>query len=135
MADRPDATPVLIRAVRPDDDLDAQLDLAERSFGPGSPAGRDQWRRAIADPIVGGRSLGAFDGDRLVGAAIFHDMRQWWCGTGPPLTLGARGLAALYAGTPLGTLRQAGLAAGGTPEDDAALDAAFAATPYMLDAF
>jgi predicted acetyltransferase len=51
------------------------------------------------------------------------------------LTLGARGLAALYAGTPLATLRQAGLAAGGTPADDAALDAAFAATPYMLDGF
>jgi predicted acetyltransferase len=51
------------------------------------------------------------------------------------VTLGARGLAALYAGTPLVTLRQAGLAAGGRPADDAALDAAFAATPYMLDAF
>ena len=51
------------------------------------------------------------------------------------LTLGARGLAALYAGTPLVTLRQAGLVADGTPADDAALDAAFAATPYMLDAF
>ena len=49
--------------------------------------------------------------------------------------LGARGLAALYAGTPLVTLRQAGLAAGGTAADDAALDAAFAATPYMLDSF
>ena len=54
---------------------------------------------------------------------------------GSSLTLGARGLAALYAGTPLVTLRQAGLAAGGTAADDAALDAAFAATPYMLDAF
>jgi predicted acetyltransferase len=53
----------------------------------------------------------------------------------PAVTLGARGLAALYAGTPLVTLRQAGLAAGGTAADDAALDAAFAATPYMLDAF
>ena len=51
------------------------------------------------------------------------------------VTLGARGLAALYAGTPLVTLRQAGLAAGGRPADDAALDAAFAATSYMLDAF
>jgi hypothetical protein len=49
--------------------------------------------------------------------------------------LGARGLAALYAGTPLVTLRQAGLAVGGRPADDAALDAAFAATSYMLDAF
>ena len=51
------------------------------------------------------------------------------------VTLGARGLAALYAGTPLVTLRQAGLAIGGNPADHAALDAAFAATPYMLDAF
>ena len=51
------------------------------------------------------------------------------------LVLGARGLAALYAGTPVGTLRQAGLAAGGTPDGDEALDAAFAATPFMLDAF
>jgi predicted acetyltransferase len=51
------------------------------------------------------------------------------------VTLGARGLAALYAGTPLGTLRQAGLAVGGTAGDDAALDAAFAASSYMLDAF
>ena len=70
MADQPDATPVLIRAVGPDDDLDAQLDLAERSFGPSSPAGRDQRRRAIADPIAAGRSLGAFDGDRPVGDAF-----------------------------------------------------------------
>jgi len=53
----------------------------------------------------------------------------------PPLTLGPRGLAALYAGTPVSTLRQAGLAAGGSPPGDAALDAAFAGTAYMLDAF
>jgi predicted acetyltransferase len=51
------------------------------------------------------------------------------------LTLGARGLAALYAGTPVATLRRAGLAEGGSPDGDAALDAAFAATPYMLDDF
>jgi predicted acetyltransferase len=54
---------------------------------------------------------------------------------GPPLALGSRGLAALYAGTPLATLRQAGLASGGSPADDAALDAAFAGTAYMLDSF
>jgi len=54
---------------------------------------------------------------------------------GAEVTLGARGLAALYAGIPVSTLRQAGLASGGTPADDAALDAAFAATPFMLDAF
>jgi predicted acetyltransferase len=53
----------------------------------------------------------------------------------PPLTLGPRGLAALYAGTPVGSLRLSGLASGGTPDGDASLDAAFAATPYMLDDF
>jgi predicted acetyltransferase len=51
------------------------------------------------------------------------------------LTLGPRGMAALYAGTPVATLRMAGLASGGTPAADAALDAAFAATPYMVDDF
>jgi predicted acetyltransferase len=51
------------------------------------------------------------------------------------LRLGARGLAALYAGVPLFTLRRAGLAAGGTPDTDAALDDAFAATPWMTDFF
>jgi predicted acetyltransferase len=54
---------------------------------------------------------------------------------GPALELGARGLAALYAGTPVATLRRVGLAAGGSPAADAALDAAFAATPYILDGF
>jgi len=55
---------------------------------------------------------------------------------GHGLMLGARGLAALYAGTPVATLRQAGLAGGAAgPAADAALDAAFAATPYILDAF
>jgi hypothetical protein len=41
----------------------------------------------------------------------------------------------MYAGAPLISLRQAGLAGGGSPADDAALDAAFAATSYMLDGF
>ncbi|HET9079439.1 MAG TPA: GNAT family N-acetyltransferase [Trebonia sp.] len=52
-----------------------------------------------------------------------------------PLTLGPRGLAALYAGTPVAALRLAGLASGGTPEAEALLDAAFAATSYMVDDF
>ena len=82
MADQPDATPVLIRPLRPGDDLDAQVDLAVRSFG---PRGRDERRKAIADQIAAGRSLGAFDGDRPVGAAVFHDMRQWWCGRAVPM--------------------------------------------------
>ena len=38
-------------------------------------------------------------------------------------------------GTPVATLRLAGLASGGSPETDAALDAAFAATAFMVDDF
>ena len=44
-------------------------------------------------------------------------------GPGARSSLGPRGFAALYAGTPLATLRRAGLAAGGDPGGDAALDA------------
>ncbi|MGD0376290.1 MAG: GNAT family N-acetyltransferase [Streptosporangiaceae bacterium] len=53
----------------------------------------------------------------------------------PPVSLGARGFAALFAGTPLQTLRTAGLAAGGDPVTDDALDCAFAGTPFLLDYF
>jgi predicted acetyltransferase len=55
--------------------------------------------------------------------------------TGTPVRLGARGFAALYGGMPMTTLRQAGLAAGGTPAADEALDAAFAGKAFLLDTF
>ncbi len=48
--------------------------------------------------------------------------------------LSPQGLAALYAGLPMATLRRAGLAEGGRAAD-ALLDAAFGATPFMLDYF
>lgn len=46
--------------------------------------------------------------------------------------LGARGLAALYAGVPVSTLRRSGLVQGG---DADALSTPFAATPFALDYF
>ncbi len=49
--------------------------------------------------------------------------------------LGPNGLAALYAGTPVATLRNSGLLTGGTPVDHALLDAAFTARPYLIDSF
>ncbi|HTS99852.1 MAG TPA: GNAT family N-acetyltransferase [Streptosporangiaceae bacterium] len=52
-----------------------------------------------------------------------------------PVRLGARGFAALYAGTPMATLRRAGLAAGGDAGDDDALDTAFAGQAFLLDDF
>lgn len=57
-------------------------------------------------------------------------------GKGEGVRLGARGLAALYAGTPMATLRLAGLATGGSAAADALLDTAFAGSAaYMLDYF
>ncbi|MFI0412073.1 enhanced intracellular survival protein Eis [Actinomadura sp. 3N508] len=53
-------------------------------------------------------------------------------GDADTVRVGARGLAALYAGVPVATLRRTGLLAGGNP---AALAAAFAAAPFSLDFF
>lgn len=55
--------------------------------------------------------------------------------TRPVVELNANALAALYAGTPISTLRCSGLVVGGRSDDDAVLDAAFAARPFMLDYF
>lgn len=56
-------------------------------------------------------------------------------GAAPAAHLDVRGLAALYAGTPTGTLRLTGLLTGGDPATDGALDAAFACRAYTLDSF
>jgi hypothetical protein len=90
------------------------------------PANSGRWRLTVAG---GAGTLDPLGPDAPAGAAGPASPAV------PAVTLGARGLAALYAGTPLVTLRQAGLAAGGTVADDADLDAAFAANPFMLDAF
>ena len=41
-------TDVEIRPLRPDDDMDAQLDLGERAFGPMTAARRARWAQAAA---------------------------------------------------------------------------------------
>ena len=112
--------------------VDAPAAIAARGFPPGvsvsvplvvhdqaRPGNSGRWQLTIAD---GKGALTAND-------AVTRD------GAAGALTMGARGLAALYAGTPVGTLRLAGLASGGAPDDDADLDAAFAATAYMVDDF
>jgi predicted acetyltransferase len=109
--------------------VDAPAAIAARGFPPAvsarvalelkdqsRPANSGRWELAVAD----GKGILAPNGP---------------VSSRSPLTLGGRGLAALYAGTPVATLRLAGLAAGGTPDADADLDAAFAATPYMVDDF
>ena len=71
-----------IRLLAPDDDGDDQLDLTMRAFG---PMDESRLRAEIELVVADGRCLGAFDGDRLVGTALFHDMRQWWYGRAIPM--------------------------------------------------
>jgi predicted acetyltransferase len=91
------------------------------------PANSGRWELTVR---AGAGSLSMYGTSR--GASPGHAAPP---AAGTPLTLDARGLAALYAGIPVATLRRAALAGGGTADGDAALDAAFAATPYMLDDF
>jgi predicted acetyltransferase len=74
-----------IRQLGPADDLEVEVDLARRSFGPVTEAAR---HRRLADASVaaeGGRYLAAFDGPQPGGVALFHDMRQWWHGRAVPM--------------------------------------------------
>jgi predicted acetyltransferase len=197
-------TDVVIRAITVDDDMDAQVELGQHAFGAYSAGQRASWAYVAGLRASQGLFLGAFVDGRPAGAAMIHDLRQWWLGRvvpcagiasvkvvpehrgsglgrmwmlrvvdGPaaiaargfppavsatvplelndparpansgswqldvadgkgalspavspvvrrstPLTLGARGLAALYAGAPVAALRLAGLAAGGTPDTE-----------------
>jgi GNAT superfamily N-acetyltransferase len=100
------------------------------------PANSGHWQLTVADGKGALTENGAVSSDEPSASALARagsGARSG--GAAVPLTVGARGLAALYAGTPVGTLRLSGLASGGAPDDDAALDAAFAATPYMVDDF
>ena len=125
------------------------------------PAGRTAWMLRVLDAAAAVAGRGFPPGVELTAVLRLADPDRpahdgWWTldvggskgaltpaepGPGDPalaptaLTLGPRGFAALYGGTPLGTLRRAGLAAGGDPGGDAALDAAFGADPFMLEFF
>jgi predicted N-acetyltransferase YhbS len=68
---------VIIRPLSPDVDWDEYIDLTMRSFG---PVDETRVQPDIEPVVAAGRCLGAFDGDRLVGTALYHDMRQWWYG-------------------------------------------------------
>jgi predicted N-acetyltransferase YhbS len=112
----------------------AELALLLRIADEARPGNSGLWRLAVGggrgslrpageggQPLAAGAPLGAGAEPLAVGAE--------------PLAVGARGLAALYGGTPVATLRRAGLAAGGDEAADALLDGAFAARPFMLDRF
>jgi predicted acetyltransferase len=74
-----------IRRLTPDDDLEPLLDLARRSFGPFGGAARERRLADARESIAAGRHLGAFDGGRMLGAAKFFNMVQWWHGRSLPV--------------------------------------------------
>jgi predicted acetyltransferase len=83
----------------------------------------------LTDPVLPANS-GAWQLEVLGGAGILKR-------TGKPATsalrLGARGLAALFAGVGVGSLRLAGLVAAGDPGADDALDCAFGGAAFLID--
>jgi predicted acetyltransferase len=95
-------------------ELTAALDLAD----PACPGNEGRWTLEVSG---GKATLTPGGGATPVGSA--------------PLIVGPRGFAALYAGTPVATLRRAGLASGGTAASDGLLDTAFAASPFLHDYF
>jgi predicted acetyltransferase len=108
--------------------LDAPAAIAQRGF----PCGvRADVRLRLVDPqherCTGAFRLRIADGGGEL-AADHEDEKD-------AVQLGPNGLAALYAGTPMWTIRNAGLVSGGTLEQHALLDAAFAAHPFLLDTF
>ena len=68
---------MIIRPLSPGFDWDEYIDLTVRSFG---PVDETRVQPSIEPVVAAGRCLGAFDGDRLLGTALYHDMRQWWHG-------------------------------------------------------
>jgi predicted N-acetyltransferase YhbS len=69
-----------IRQLGPADDLEVEVDLARRSFGPVSDAMRSRRLADASAAAAAGRYFAAFDGPQPVAVATFHDMRQWWHG-------------------------------------------------------
>ncbi|TWD84887.1 putative acetyltransferase [Kribbella amoyensis] len=102
---------IAARGYAPGVEVDVDLDLQD----PEVPANNGRWHLSISN------SQGTLTPTETSGEAT---------------RLTPRALAALYAGTPLKTLRTTGQATGGNPTQDNLLQTAFTGpTPYMLDYF
>ena len=93
----------------------ADLDLVVDD--PEAPRNTGRWQLSVAD---GSGTAVRSDADPADGRVARVD---------------PRGLSALWCGWSTSRLRQAGLLEGGSPDDDVALDAIFAATPYITEYF
>ncbi len=74
-----------IRLFGPDDDIEAELDLRRRAFGPFSAADLPRWLALLQACVDAGQMIGVFDGGRLIASARYHAMRQWWQGRSMPM--------------------------------------------------
>src|SRR5215469_18978442 len=74
-----------LRPLGPSDDIEAELDLRRRAFGPVNTAELPAWLTSVRTSIEAGATIGAFDGARLVGSARYHVMQQWWHGRSMPM--------------------------------------------------
>ncbi|WP_370028510.1 enhanced intracellular survival protein Eis [Planotetraspora sp. GP83] len=97
------------------------LDTVIEVDDPQRPANSGTWRLQVASGSCTASAAGS--GTELA-------LGQ---GTASRFTIGA--LSALFAGVPAATLRRSGRLAGGSPETDDALDAAFNCAAYMIDHF
>jgi predicted acetyltransferase len=75
---------VVIRPITGDDDMEAQLDLGQRAFGVSSAGQLAGWSYMAGLRAGQGLFLGAFVGGVPAGAAMIHDLRQWWLGRAIP---------------------------------------------------
>jgi predicted acetyltransferase len=67
------------------DDLDAAFDVRSRSFGRLNPSMRDWWNDVAQESIDEHRSIGAFDGERLLAHAKVRSYQQFWGGRSMPM--------------------------------------------------
>ena len=79
------ASGLQIRPLGRDDDLEPELALRRRAFGPMPAGDKPRWQASLRTSIDAGQLFGAFDHGRLVASARYFDMRQWWHGRSLPM--------------------------------------------------
>jgi predicted acetyltransferase len=116
--------------------IDLAAAFAGRGFSAHTTAGAELVVDDAEAPSNSGRWSLTVSGGRGSAERVDTDARAERTRAGEgALHVGARGLSALWCGWSVSRLRQAGLATGGSAECDAALDAVFAATPYITEYF
>jgi predicted acetyltransferase len=101
----------------------AAVDLAVSDAD--APANAGVWRLAVDGGAGTATRLADGSGEPEMSADLESSVPR----------VGPQGLAALWCGWSTSRLRLAGLLEGGSPADDAALDAVFAAAPYITEYF